>query len=158
MKMISNHISYEEAIRSDIAKRNGINNYFTPEQLGRMILTANKIFEPLRDHYGVSIFIPSFFRNAKINELAGGVPASQHLANDGSAIDIDADVFGGVTNRQLFCYIRDNLVFDQLIDEGIGEDGTGGWVHASYNEKGNRGEIWVMKIIDGEKTYEKYVA
>jgi hypothetical protein len=32
-------------------------------------------------------------------------------------MDLDADVFGKVTNAEIFHYIKDNLEFDQLIWE-----------------------------------------
>ena len=47
---ISEHISYEEAIRSNTAKRKGIRNTPTPDQLENMKRLAKNIFEPLRAH------------------------------------------------------------------------------------------------------------
>ena len=38
---------------------------------------------------------------------------SQHC--QGRALDLDADVFGKVTNAEIFHYIKDCLDFDQLI-------------------------------------------
>jgi zinc D-Ala-D-Ala carboxypeptidase len=155
MNKISEHITWSEAIRSDIAKRNGINNYFNPEQLARMVILAEKVFEPLRNHFNVPIFINSFFRNYQVNKLTGGASNSQHMANYGAAIDIDCEVFGGVTNKQLFDYIKDNLEFDQLIwEDGTGEEPN--WVHVSYNEGHNRKEILKMVRINNISTYEPY--
>jgi hypothetical protein len=160
--LVSEHISYAEAIRSDTAKRNGINNYFTPDQLERMKYLAEKVFEPLRNHFGVPIFVSSFFRNKKVNELMGGVVNSQHMANNGAAIDLDADVFNVITNKQIFDYIKDNLEFDQLIAEDVKSDGTIGWVHVSYIEQvhtsqnENRKEVLKMIIKNGKKYYEFY--
>ena len=156
MKQISEHVSFREAIRSEIAKRNGINNYFTPDQLVRLQLVAIKVFEPLRNHFGVPIFVSSFFRTKQLNDLLGGAKGSQHMANNGAAMDLDADIYCGITNKQIFDYIRLNLDFDQLILENVSIDGTGGWVHVSYNEGKNRKEVLTMKIVNGEKKYEKY--
>ena len=39
----------------------------------------------------------------------------------GRALDLDADVFGKVTNAEIFHYIKDCLDFDQLIWE-FGDD------------------------------------
>jgi hypothetical protein len=157
MKKISEHITYRECIKSELAKRHGINNYFTLDQLPKLQLVANKIFEPVRNHFGVPIFVSSFFRTKELNILLGGAKNSQHCAFNGAAIDVDADVYGGITNKQIFDYIKDNLDFDQLILENVGADGTGGWVHFSYvNETDNRKEVLVMKIINGKQVYEKY--
>ena len=32
-------------------------------------------------------------------------------------LDIDADIYGGITNKQIFDFVKDNLEFDQLIWE-----------------------------------------
>lgn len=154
--MVSSHISWADAIRSDTAKRAGILNYFTPVQLERMKVLAEKVYEPLVAHFGTPIFISSFFRTTKLNELIGGAPGSQHMANNGAAMDLDADVNPGITNQQVFDYIKDNLTFDQLIAEQIDNDGHFEWVHVSYNEGHNRGEILQMVMKEGKKYYEPY--
>jgi hypothetical protein len=153
--LVSENITYVQAIRSDVAKRNGINNYFTPDQLKRMKLLAEKIYEPLVKHFGIKIYIASFFRCAQLNKLVGGVKDSQHLANDGAAIDLDADMNTGVTNEKVFDYIRDHLDFDQLIIEDLRPDGGIGWIHVSYRETGNRHEMLTMVLKKGKKYYEQ---
>ena len=55
-------------------------------------------------------------------------------------MDIDADVFGKVTNKEIFNFIRYNLDFDQLIWE-YGNKDEPAWVHVSYNKVGNRNSI-----------------
>ena len=155
MDNISKHITYKEATQSDTAKRLGIINDPDANQLLCMQDLATRIFEPLREHFGVPIYISSFFRSKVLNKAIKGATSSQHMK--GQAMDIDADMFGQVTNKQIFNYIKDNLVFDQLIDECIGEDGTGGWVHVSLNGNNNRGEILTMRIVDNKKIYTKYV-
>ena len=154
--LVSDHITYADAIRSDVAKRNSILNYFTPEQLVRMKLLAEKVYEPLVKHFGTTIYITSFFRNVKLNKLIGGVKNSQHLANDGAAIDLDADLNVGVTNEQIFDYIKDHLDFDQLIIEDLRPDGGIGWIHVSYKEKDNRKEVLTMVFKNDKKYYDIY--
>jgi hypothetical protein len=61
------------------------------------------------------IYVSSFFRSKKLNKAAKGSSSSTHMK--GEAMDLDADVFGKVTNAQIFHYIKDNLEFDQLIWE-----------------------------------------
>lgn len=156
MKLVSEHITYGDAIRSDAAKRAGILNYFTTEQLDRLVLLAEKIYEPIVKHFGVCVYIASFFRNEKVNKLIGGAKNSQHLANNGAAIDLDADMNPGINNEDVFNYIKDNLVFDQLIIEDLKPDGKIGWVHVSYKESNNRNEILTMVIKNGKKIYEPY--
>ena len=155
---ISNHISYVEVTRSDMAKRLGISNIPSVEQLENIKILAEKVFEPIREHFNVPVYISSFFRSKELNKKLKGASSSQHLANNGAAMDIDADIFGGITNKEIFNYIKDHLGFDQLILENVSSDGTGGWIHCSYvDEDKNRNQVLIMTIKNGKKYYEKYV-
>ena len=153
MERISAHVAYSEGIRSELAKRLGIFNEPDEEQLVRMKLVAEKVFENAREYFEVPIYISSFFRSSALNEALGGAKGSQHLR--GEAMDLDCDVYNEITNKELFDYIREELYFDQLIAENIGEDGTGGWVHCSYKKEGNRNEVLIMTKVEGKSTYTK---
>ena len=138
---ISKHISYREATFTQTRLDNVPNDV----QLEAMKTIANRVFEPLRQAMGdVPIFISSFFRSDAVNKKIGGSKNSQHTF--GEAMDLDADIFGGITNKDIFNYIKDNLEFDQLIAEDVKEDGTIGWVHVSYTKRyPNRKQILIMK-------------
>lgn len=139
MTIISKHISYNEATRSDTAKRLGIDNTPNADQLLRMQDLATRIFEPIREHFGKPIYIASFFRSSALNKAVGGATKSQHML--GEAMDIDASTFGEVTNKEIFDYIKDNLEFDQLIWE-FGNEEEPDWIHVSYTtSKDNRKQI-----------------
>tara|TARA_Y100000356_G_scaffold84819_1_gene70601 strand:+ start:29 stop:490 length:462 start_codon:yes stop_codon:yes gene_type:complete len=132
---ISDNITYAEAIHSQTAKREGIDNTPTAKQVEVMKLTAEKIFEPLRKFVGGPIKVNSFFRSAELNEKIGGSTTSQHCK--GQAIDID-DVYGYKTNAEMYNWIKENLNFDQMIWE-FGTDMNPNWVHVSYvSEEDNR--------------------
>jgi D-alanyl-D-alanine dipeptidase len=73
-----------------------------------------------------------------LNDLIGGSSRSQH--SKGEAVDIDADIFGGVTNKEIFYFIKEHLDFDQLIWE-FGNDNEPAWVHVSYKSENNRREV-----------------
>ena len=130
--------------RSDFAKRKGIDNTPTPEHLENMKVLAEKIFEPIREHFNIPIYISSGYRSKKLNSAIKGSSTSQHCK--GEAMDIDMDG-RGITNKQLFDYIRHNLFFDQLIWE-FGTAENPDWVHVSYNTSGQqRGQI--LKAVKG---------
>ena len=133
--MISKHITYEEATVSNTATRFGIENKPNDTQLACMKLVAEKCFEPLREWYGKPIKVNSFFRNSLLNSKVNGSKTSQHVK--GEAIDLS----GGSKeeNKKLFDWCKENLEFDQLINE---YDYT--WVHISYTVK-NRKQILVIK-------------
>lgn len=147
---ISKHISYKEATQSQTAVRKGINNEPDAYQLQNMQVLAEKVFEPLREHFGVPIAINSFFRSQKLNKAIGGASGSQHT--QGRAIDID-DTLGGVSNKQMFEYIKANLDFDQLIWE-FGNDNNPDWVHISYvSESENRKRVLKASKKNGKTVY-----
>jgi len=148
---ISEHISYREAIYSYTAIRNDINNIPDIEQLKRIQLAAENIFEPLREWVGRPIKINSCFRSAELNKRIGGAQSSQHCANKGAAFDLD-DTYGHKTNAEMFYHIKDNLDFDQLIWE-FGTDKNPNWVHVSYNEGNNRGQILKACKVNGRTKY-----
>ena len=131
---LSEHLELSEVIRSESAKRNGISNMPTPEHIENFKILATKVFEPIREHFGVPIRISSGYRSAELNKCVNGSATSQH--SSGEAIDIDQDATT-ITNKQVFDYIKDNLSFDQLINEF-----NYSWVHVSYKANGKqRGEV-----------------
>ncbi|MDR0363665.1 MAG: peptidase M15 [Bacteroidales bacterium] len=154
MEFISRHISYSEATKSQVASRYGKENIPNEEQLAAMKLVAEKIFEPIREHFKRPIAVTSFFRDKSVNVLAGGSANSQHCK--GEALDMDADVLGGLTNAEIFHFIRTRLLFDQLIWE-FGSDKNPDWVHASYKQNRNRKQI-LKNRKNGYKTeYELWI-
>jgi len=144
MDNISKHITYIEATKSITAIKNDIDNTPTEKQLNNMILLATAIFEPIREHFNKKIGISSFFRSSVLNRLIKGSKTSQHLCNNGAAMDIDADIYGELTNKEIFDYIKDNLEFDQLLWE-YGTEDNPDWVHVSFNKDNNRKQILIIK-------------
>lgn len=149
MKLSAN-LSLAEMIRSDSAKRLGINNQPTQEHLENMKILATKIFEPIREHFGVPIYISSGYRSEALNKAIKGSKTSQHCV--GQAMDIDMDGSGLISNAEIFMFIRSSLQFDQLIWE-FGDTNNPDWVHVSYASH-NRGQV--LKAIKKGKT-TKYI-
>jgi hypothetical protein len=149
---ISTHLSLSEVTRSDSAKRHGIDNTPTAEHLENFKLLADKVFEPIRLHFGVPIFISSGYRSKALNSFIGGSASSQHCK--GQAIDIDMDGGNGeVTNRMVFDFIKTKLDFDQLIWE-FGTDFNPDWVHVSFVKSGNRKQKLKAVRSGGKTTYQ----
>lgn len=140
----------KEALRSNTAQRLGIDNMPDNETLVTMQVTAQHIFEPLRNHFNEPIYISSFYRSPELNKAIGGSAKSQHCK--GEAIDID-DVYSKASNADFFNYIKDKLEFDQLIWE-FGDDENPAWVHVSYNLGKNR--MRILKAIK-ENGRTKYI-
>ena len=148
---ISNHLSLAEVTRSETAKRRGISNTPTAEHLENFKLLAENVFEKIRAHFGVPIHISSGYRSKELNDAIGGSQTSQH--SKGQAIDIDMDgSSSGVTNADVYNFIKDNLEFDQLIWE-FGTDKNPDWVHVSYVNGPNRKQKLKAVRTNGKTSY-----
>jgi hypothetical protein len=119
-----------------------------------MMITAEHVFEPIRQFYGLPLSVTSFYRSPALNKAVGGSRYSQHMK--GEAIDIKG--FGSpqnLKNSYIFKYAYRNLVFDQLIWE-FGDTTDPAWVHISYSAKGNRQQALRAVIQGGKKHYLPY--
>ncbi len=155
MQYISTNITYREATKSNTAKRLGLRNHPNRQALMNMKFVAHQIFEPLRRRNGNKpIIVSSFYRSVKLNQAIGGSKKSQHCK--GQAIDID-DTLGGMSNSEMFYFIKDNLDFDQLIWE-FGDNNNPDWVHVScvnpfYAGRANRKKVMKSKNVNGSTVY-----
>jgi hypothetical protein len=148
---LSKYVNLSEVVTSVTAKRYGIDNTPNATQKASLKLVCEMVFDKVREHFNVPIFIASGFRCENLNTLVGGSKTSQHRL--GEALDIDADNYGGVTNKQIFDYIKTNLHFDQLIWE-FGTDENPNWIHVSYKPKGNRNSVLKAYKKNGKTIYE----
>jgi len=147
--MISKHITLIEATKSNTATRLGINNTPNEATIETMKLTAEKVFEPLREILG-AIKVSSFYRSPDLNRAIGGSKSSQHCK--GEAIDMQAVT---VTNAKLFQEACKLPEFDQIIWE-FGNKQEPDWVHISYSKTNNRKQILRATKIGNRTAYVPY--
>lgn len=122
---ISKYCTYGEAIHSQTAERLGIPNTPDDQQLAAMKHVALAIFDPVREYLGSALMASSFFRSPKLNgSVAGSSLTSQHMK--GEAIDM----YKPGRHKEVFDFIRTNLIWDQLIWE-YGDNEEPAWVHCS---------------------------
>ncbi len=151
---LSEHLTLAEVTKSQTATRLGISNDPDAHQLAALKAIAEHIFEPVRNHFGVPIGISSGLRSKALNQAIGGSSRSQHC--HGQALDIDADIYGGINNRNIFRYIQNHLDFDQLIWE-FGDDNNPAWVHVSFTDDDtNRGQTLRAIKENGKTKYIRY--
>lgn len=122
-----------ELISSTTADAHGINNKCDFSAATALKALVDKVLDPAREWYGKPVYVNSGYRCPQLNRILGGAVNSQHMK--GEAADITTGSKEG--NKELFEYIRENLPFDQLIDE---KDFS--WVHVSYRKDGkNRQQV-----------------
>jgi zinc D-Ala-D-Ala carboxypeptidase len=131
---LSNNFSLEELIHSNTAIAKKIDQTPSAEVIENLTLLARQVLQPIRIKFG-PVKISSGYRSEKLNKALKGAKNSQHVT--GNAADID---LGKEMNKQVFEWIRENLDWDQLIDEN-----DFSWVHVSIVAKGNRREVLQMK-------------
>tara|TARA_Y100001973_G_scaffold103210_1_gene169976 strand:+ start:887 stop:1348 length:462 start_codon:yes stop_codon:yes gene_type:complete len=150
---LSKNLSLSEVTKSNTAIKNGIDNTPTMEHMENLRAVAANIFQPMRDHFNIPIAITSGYRGEELNKIIGGSLTSQHCK--GEALDIDADVYKGITNAEIFNYIALSLDFDQLIWE-FGDEDQPDWIHVSYTEsRPNRKEMLAAYRENGKTRYRK---
>lgn len=117
------YFTMRELTSSATAEARGIDNTPTTEAAVRLTTLVTHVLDPLREMYGRPITVNSGYRCPQLNAAVGGAKTSQHMMGEA------ADITGGSReeNKKLFELIRDNLPFDQLLNES-----DYSWVHVSY--------------------------
>ena len=132
------YFTIKELTKSDVAKRNKINNTPTMQEEANLVALVENILDPLREAYGKPIIVTSGFRCERLNKLVNGSKTSQHRT--GQAADIRTVEDTVEENKKLFDLVQKlNLPYDQLIDEYNYD-----WVHVSYSPR-NRKQILHIK-------------
>ena len=125
---LSAHFSLDELTKSQTAIRKGIANDPGPTEVAALRLLCEKVLEPVRRHFGKPVYINSGYRSPRLNRSVGGSSTSQHCKGEAADIEIP-----GVANGAIATWIRDNLVYDQLILEAYSAgQPSSGWVHVSF--------------------------
>jgi hypothetical protein len=123
--------------KSQTGSRKGIDNTPGQKEIENLKQLCENVLEKIRIHFGRPLNVNSGYRGPALNKAIGGAKNSQHMT--GQAADIE---IAGMDNKILFCWIKDNMEFDQLIleyyKEGIPDSG---WVHVSWNSQGNRKQV-----------------
>jgi hypothetical protein len=121
----------------------GLDNTPGEVEIAALKLLAEKVLQPVRNHFGKGVKCNSGFRASAVNQATGGSKSSDHVK--GQAADIEIP---GVPNAELAQWIMDNLEYTQLILEfytpGIPDSG---WVHVSYDPNNlKKQELTALKV------------
>jgi zinc D-Ala-D-Ala carboxypeptidase len=155
MKLTAN-ISLDELIKSQVAERKGINNNPSPMQIENLKALAINILQPIRSEFDRPLIISSGFRTAELCIEIGSKITSEHCAdNKSAAADFEIP---GIDNKELAQWIRDNLIWNQLILRVLQRRRTiiSGWVHCSYSSDLNKKESLIAYREDNKVKYKPW--
>jgi zinc D-Ala-D-Ala carboxypeptidase len=147
---LTKNFTLHEMTKSDTALRKGLENQPSETELNSLIILAQEILQPVRDHYKMGVKVNSGYRSPLVNTAAGGSKTSDHMT--GAAADIEIP---SVPNADLALFISQNFKFTQIILEfytqGIPDSG---WVHVSYNPSNLKCQvITAVKNKEGKTVY-----
>lgn len=150
--MIGKYFTLKDVTRSQLATRYAIDNSPTNEQMMAVAYVIEHVVDKVKDKFP-AVDISSFFRNKELNSKVGGSETSQHCK--GEAVDLDSP--GNRDNLAVFNFIKDNMVWDQLILEFPDSNGVPSWIHVSIvdHPKKNRGQI-LVKLKDKYIPYGEF--
>ena len=135
---LSKNFSLDEMTKSQTAIRMGLSNNPSEGEVENLRLLCERVLQPVRDHFNHTVTISSGYRNEILSRKIGSSSTSQHCKGEAA----DFEIFG-VPNNEVSDWIKENLMWDQLIlefwkeDEGV----NSGWVHCSFNQDSNRKQV-----------------
>jgi putative chitinase len=154
------YFTIEEFIRSDEAKKRGIDNTPSEYQKRNVIEMVENLLDPLREAWAVeckkyklgtpALLVSSGIRSEALNDAVGGSKTSAHY--HGYAADI-IPYNGNLKHFKKFCinWLFDKD-FDQFISENENKHHVPSWIHIGYkNGKGKQREQYLYMV--GGKYY-----
>lgn len=140
------YFTLQELIRSEVAAKKKIDNTPTFEVVDHLRELTEKVLEPLRAAYGMSIIVSSGYRCPALNKAVGGSATSVHQI--GYAVDLQVNgSFEEFRDFVVEWFRKTGTRFDQILLERNKATGAK-WIHIGlYNNAGQqRGQIKVMEV------------
>jgi zinc D-Ala-D-Ala carboxypeptidase len=147
---LSENFTLSEMTKSETALRHNLDNTPGDAEIANLKRLAERVLQPVRDHYKTGVKVNSGFRHPNVNAAVGGSKTSDHC--QGQAADIEIP---GVANADLAQWIVSNLDFTQVILEfytpGVPDSG---WVHVSYVEGNLKKQVLTAMKENGKTVYK----
>lgn len=146
---LTRNFHLNEFLVSQTASRMRLDNTPTFEVKRNLKLLAEKVLQPIRDHFDLPVIISSGYRSPAVNRAVGGSTRSQHQFGQAADFTIPS-----VDNYSLAKWIQENLNYDQLILEFY-MGGNSGWVHVGYSPRHLNQELTINRhgTFQGLKKY-----
>ena len=146
---LTDNFTLSELTKSETALRHDMDNTPGEKEIENLKRLAEKVLQPVREHYQKGVKCNSGYRAPAVNQKVGGSPTSDHCK--GQAADIEIP---GVPNADLAQWITENLDFTQVILEfytqGVPDSG---WVHVSYDPENLKKQALTAVKQNGKTVY-----
>ena len=150
--ILSKNFSLVELTKSQTAERKGISNDPSPDHQENLRLLCERVLQPIRDHFNHVVSVSSGYRSPALCQAIGSSVDSQHAK--GMAADFE---IYGTPNNEIFNWIKNNLLFDQMILEFWNEDEpNSGWLHVSYNPESSENTKECLRAYKDEDNITRY--
>lgn len=138
------NFTIDELIKSDTAKKKGINNNPGRDELNNLNRLIKEVLQPIRDKYGHPIYISSGYRSPELNKAVGGAKNSQHLSGQA------ADIYCKHSSKAYLFGLIKKMIDNSEIKVGqlIWEYGTvnePNWIHVSLPYTKVNQVLWLYK-------------
>ena len=129
---LSKNFTLTELIKSQKTVRLGIDNKPRSKQIYHLKNLCENVLQTISDRFVKPVIVSSGFRSIELCQAIGSSSNSQHAKCQAADIDVLS-----VDNQVLADWIKNNLIYDQLILDFYKEsDPHSGWIHVSYiNDK-----------------------
>lgn len=154
---VMEHFTLSELIRSETARRLGLDNTPREEHRRNLRELAERLLDPLREAWTLrcrsrqwgtpAIRITSGYRCEALNKAVGGAPASAHRY--GLAADLAPANGRMAAFRDCCAEFLQKRDFDQLISEREDAAGTPCWVHVGYRSADGRQRRQMLALRQG---------
>tara|TARA_Y100001963_G_scaffold5040_1_gene6592 strand:+ start:45 stop:521 length:477 start_codon:yes stop_codon:yes gene_type:complete len=149
---LSKNFSLVELTKSQTAERKGIPNDPSPDHQENLRLLCERVLQPVRDHFNHVVSISSAYRSPALSQAIGSSIESQHC----KGMAADFELFG-IPNNEVFNWISQNLMYDQMILEFWNPDEpNSGWLHVSYNPESSENIKENLRAYKDENNKTRY--
>ena len=150
---LSKNFSLAELCKSQTAIRMGMDNNPSEDEQENLRLLCERVLQPVRDHFNHVVSVSSGYRSPALCQAIGSSMDSQHAK--GMAADFE---IYGTPNNEIFNWIKNNLMYDQMILEFWNPDEpNSGWIHVAYNpdqEENIKQNLRAYKNEDNKTQYQ----
>jgi len=149
---LSENFSLLELTKSQTAERKGIDNTPSPTHRDNLKSLCTRVLQPVRDHFNRVVSVSSGYRSPALCQAIGSSVDSQHAK--GMAADFE---IYGTPNNEVFNWIKENLMYDQMILEYWNlDEPNSGWIHVAYNPDQEENIKQNLRAYKDEDNYTRY--